>query len=1205
MADGEVKIEITADDSDIKKKLDGVEDKAEDAAEKLEDLGDSAKDSGKGFGIADVAIGNFISNGVTALIGKVGEAVSSLIALADETREYREDMAKLTSAFKTAGHSTEVAQKAYDGFYKLLGESDRSVEAVNHLAELTTNTEELAQWQTIAAGVTAKFGDSLPIEGLTEAANETAKVGAVTGPLADALNWAGISEDEFNKKLEACNSEQERATLITSTLSAEYQAAATEYNTLTASTQAAREATNRMEQAQAELGASIEPLTTWWTNAKASMLSWAGEGVSSVLQGMENIKAGTVLYSESQRALVNEIDAQAQAYRDTKTAAAELATAQMADVDYATTTLLPQLQELYDSNGLVKQGYEARAEFIMGRLNEALGTEYTKISEIIDANGQLTQSIQDAIVAKQAQILLEQYEAGYTEAIQKKAAAEETHRKTLAELVAQEEVVKTKEQELKALRAEIQEASLKGDMETVRSKGDAVKNLQISYDKESEILKGLQTKYNESDATIQGYYEDIAAYQKAQTLIMEGKTEEAVSYLESLNAGYETSTSKIKDATDEQKAAAEKRVEDAARAYKQLLQDYETNEDALTETEKAAAKERIEAAKQEVIDASTEAYNLGVGMVEGIGNGVDVTADWLSGKFKTVVRDAINAGIAEAKVNSPSKVTRDKIGKPLTEGVAVGVESEQKTLNKAMEGAIEGAVEAGQDYAGIHSPASLTRDKIGIWLVPGIAEGVEQTSDVLINALNGVFDKMVTYLNEESKKQIKTITQYNADKEAEYKAHADALKQIERDKNKEISALNEKLAEDKKKKDADVVKLEKEYNKDLADIHKKAFDSEQRQYQQHGNNIRAIDANIRKSVSDRMTELLTLESNYQTNVKKIWADLDQSIKDLNNSYDEQLKSRTESIASSLNLWNAAEKNKVSGAQLEKNLKSQVKVLKNYNDAIADLEGRGINENFIQQLKEMGVGATGEIEALSKMTDDELADYVKLWEEKNALAKSAAIEELEPLKEETEQQIRDLSDKALEEYHRLTENYKEQSVILVEELKTAMSESGLAGYEEIMAQVDDYTLAGVSLMDGIIVGIVEESPYLQQAVAEAVERAIAKGEAIAGISIPVHTDDTFSLEDYMSNLGGQITNAVNSENSKIASGGTSRSTVDAELASAIGQNNANLGSLASAFNGQTKAAVTVPINIDGREFGRAVVEFGTTEANRTGTSLAFT
>ena len=210
------------------------------AANGARDLSSALNENVDSFGTADVAIGSFVGNALTNLTSKIGETIGNIIALADETREYREDMAKLDTAFTDAGHSTETAQKAYDGFYKILGESDRSVEAVNHLAELTKNEKEVAQWSTIAAGVTAKFGDSLPIEGLTEAANETAKVGAVTGPLADALNWAGISEDEFNKKLAACNSEQERASLITETLNNEYSAAAEEYNKLTANTQAAR-----------------------------------------------------------------------------------------------------------------------------------------------------------------------------------------------------------------------------------------------------------------------------------------------------------------------------------------------------------------------------------------------------------------------------------------------------------------------------------------------------------------------------------------------------------------------------------------------------------------------------------------------------------------------------------------------------------------------------------------------------------------------------------------------------------------------------------------------------------------------------------------------------------------------------------------------------------------------------------------------------
>ena len=272
MADGSVKIDITADSSDVKKELNDVEGEAKEAAGGLEELGDAGEEAGKGLDALDVAAGDFISNALQGLIEGITNAISSILELADATREYREDMAKLETAFTTAGFSSEAAGAAYEDFYAILGESDRSVEAVNHLAELVNTEEELAEWTTICAGVTAKFGDSLPIEGLTEAANETAKVGKVTGPLADALNWAGISEDDFNKKLAACNSEQERAALITETLSGLYEDEAAKYNELTASAQDARSATSELEGVQADMGATVEPLTTLYTLFRANAL---------------------------------------------------------------------------------------------------------------------------------------------------------------------------------------------------------------------------------------------------------------------------------------------------------------------------------------------------------------------------------------------------------------------------------------------------------------------------------------------------------------------------------------------------------------------------------------------------------------------------------------------------------------------------------------------------------------------------------------------------------------------------------------------------------------------------------------------------------------------------------------------------------------------------------------------------------------------
>ena len=127
-----------------------------------------------------------------------GTAIAALLGVDEATREYRENMAKLNTAWESAGYSVKTAKEAYDGLYKIMGDSDAATEASQLLASAAQNAQDVAKWTDIAAGVSGAFGDALPIESLIEAANETQKVGQVTGALADALNWAGNREDLIN-----------------------------------------------------------------------------------------------------------------------------------------------------------------------------------------------------------------------------------------------------------------------------------------------------------------------------------------------------------------------------------------------------------------------------------------------------------------------------------------------------------------------------------------------------------------------------------------------------------------------------------------------------------------------------------------------------------------------------------------------------------------------------------------------------------------------------------------------------------------------------------------------------------------------------------------------------------------------------------------------------------------------------------------------
>lgn len=192
----------------------------------------------------------------------IAGAVTSITVLVEGTKELRQDLGKLTTTFETTGHGTEVATDTFKTLYGVLGEDDTAIEAANHLAQMTDNQKELGEWTDILTGVYATFGDSLPLEGLAEAANETAKVGQVTGPLADALNWLGVSEDEFNEKLAATNTEQERNALIRETLTGLYGESAEVYKETNKSVMANNEAQADLNLRMAETAEKIEPLIT-------------------------------------------------------------------------------------------------------------------------------------------------------------------------------------------------------------------------------------------------------------------------------------------------------------------------------------------------------------------------------------------------------------------------------------------------------------------------------------------------------------------------------------------------------------------------------------------------------------------------------------------------------------------------------------------------------------------------------------------------------------------------------------------------------------------------------------------------------------------------------------------------------------------------------------------------------------------------------
>lgn len=257
--DEKLVIQITAEIADLKKQLD-------EAKKEIDKMADETKKSTKKMDEAFKKAGDAISKGLKTAV-KAGAAAlaalgASMVAVVASTEEYRRAQAQLESAFAAAGKNAEVATTAYNGLYRVLGDTGKATEAASHLATLVDNERELTEYTKICQGVYATFGDTLPIEGLTEAINHTAKLGEVQGVFADALEWSGLTVEDFNAKLAACNSEAEREALIRQTLIDLYGEASAEYEKHAAELLRANEAQAKLDASLAAIGEALQPVMT-------------------------------------------------------------------------------------------------------------------------------------------------------------------------------------------------------------------------------------------------------------------------------------------------------------------------------------------------------------------------------------------------------------------------------------------------------------------------------------------------------------------------------------------------------------------------------------------------------------------------------------------------------------------------------------------------------------------------------------------------------------------------------------------------------------------------------------------------------------------------------------------------------------------------------------------------------------------------------
>ena len=274
--------DATADLNKMRAQLTRVEGELDDTADAADELADSMDDAGsKSSGFGDTLKSAFLGGGISGAIQSLIGGVKDLV---ENTSEYRKIMASLEVSSQRAGYSAEETAATYRTLYGVLGDDQTAATTTANLQAIGLAQEQLEQITSATIGAWATYGDSIPIDSLSEAINETIQVGKVTGTFADALNWAGISEDAFNEKLSAAATPAERANLVLQQLASQGLVQAGQaWQQNNADIVANNQATAELTETMAGFGAVLSPVVA---SAKQGLAELLG-GVLSVVQAFQ------------------------------------------------------------------------------------------------------------------------------------------------------------------------------------------------------------------------------------------------------------------------------------------------------------------------------------------------------------------------------------------------------------------------------------------------------------------------------------------------------------------------------------------------------------------------------------------------------------------------------------------------------------------------------------------------------------------------------------------------------------------------------------------------------------------------------------------------------------------------------------------------------------------------------------------------------
>lgn len=269
---------LSSEISDNDTKLDGLKTSADGAASSVKDYSKATKEAGDVSNDTKTDVEQLQTSFEKLEVAQIAsdfasDMIENIKGAVEESKEYLKIMGSLEVSSSHLNYTTDETKQTYKQLIGVLGDTQSAATTTANLQAIGLEQSQLTQITKGAIGAWARYGDSIPIDGLAESINETIKTGTVTGNFADMLNWAGTSEDEFNEKLEQCSDNSERAQLVLDEMANQgLMKSADAWNENNKALVESNKAQDDYNEAMADFSKAVMPVFTEFTKALTTII---------------------------------------------------------------------------------------------------------------------------------------------------------------------------------------------------------------------------------------------------------------------------------------------------------------------------------------------------------------------------------------------------------------------------------------------------------------------------------------------------------------------------------------------------------------------------------------------------------------------------------------------------------------------------------------------------------------------------------------------------------------------------------------------------------------------------------------------------------------------------------------------------------------------------------------------------------------------